>query len=118
MYSNLRGEENIKLYVEQELNKNMFRDMVLQSEGNFYFRNGIIEFFKIIEDFNITLFIVSAGMKDIIDIIFETMIPNFSSLKAKRQINILGNAFRFDENNNITGYETPVITTFNKNIVI
>ena len=91
--------------------------MLDKSEGDFFFRNGINELFKIIEDHNIPLFIISAGVKDVIDIVLETLFNNFDTLKRKGLLHIMGNKFIYDEKDNIIGYEKPVITTFNKNTV-
>ena len=91
--------------------------MVIQSEGDFYFRNGILEFFELIEEFNIPLFIISACVNDIIEIILESLLSKYSTLISKGLLYIMGNKFNFDENDNIIGYEKPMITTFNKNLV-
>jgi len=107
--------DNFEIYCTVGFSQLYLKEMLIQSKEKFYFRQGIIEFFKLVEENNINLVIVSAGLYDIINVTFETLIPNYEKIKEKNLIKIIGNKFLFDENGyKIKGYNDPIIQTFSK----
>jgi len=106
--------EVFQIYSNSKINKSNFNDMIKEAKGKIFLRQGIIEFFKLIENYNIYLIIISAGIYESINTILKHLIPNFSSLQQKNLIKIMGNKFQFDKENNIINIEYPIIQTFNK----
>lgn len=93
--------------------------MLESAVGSFYFRHGIQELFNIIEKYTIPTYIVSGGIKNIIELLFSTVTDNFQKLKKSRIINIVSNELFFDESSlEVQDYSKPVVYTFNKNSVI
>jgi 2-hydroxy-3-keto-5-methylthiopentenyl-1-phosphate phosphatase len=91
---------------------------MVTSENQFYFRNGIKELFQLIEKYHIPLYIVSGGIKEVIQSSLKYVIQNFNSLVQKGLIHIVSNEFTYNsETDEIETYKEPMIYTFNKSIV-
>jgi hypothetical protein len=67
-------EANYKLFIQLQLKKIYFADMVLDSRLLFKF--GISELLKTMSILNMELIIVSGGLKDIIDATFYSILHN------------------------------------------
>jgi len=63
--------EVFQIYSSSKINKSNFIEMMKEAKGKFFFRQGIIEFFKLIEDYNIYLIIISAGIYESINTILK-----------------------------------------------
>ena len=103
---------------EKNLQKHKFKEIILSSKNKFYFRNGIKEMFDLIEKFEIPLYIISGGIKDVIDSSLNYVISNYLKIKNKNLIKIISNEFNYNkETNEIENCVEPMIYTFNKHIV-
>jgi len=92
---------------------------MITSENQFFFRNGIKELFELIEKYQIPLYIISGGIKEVIQSTLKYVIQNFNSLVQKGLIHIVSNEFIYNkETYEIETYKEPMIYTFNKSIVI
>jgi 2-hydroxy-3-keto-5-methylthiopentenyl-1-phosphate phosphatase len=71
----------VELVMSENLKKDDFRDMVIETNGNFKFRNGALELFELVRKYRIPVFIISAGLYDIIDNALALILPCFSEIK-------------------------------------
>lgn len=110
--------ENLDLIVDQKLSKENFASMIIQAEKRFYYRYGILELFELVRKYEIPIFIISAGLYEIISESIKIILPYFDELLEKKLIHILANKFIYDSNNVVCGYEEPFVYTFNKGDVL
>jgi 2-hydroxy-3-keto-5-methylthiopentenyl-1-phosphate phosphatase len=74
--------------------------------------------FNTIEKYSIPTYIVSGGIKNIIELLFETVSDNYQILKKNRTVNIVSNELFFDEQTGeVQDYSKPIVYTFNKRSV-
>ena len=107
--------DNLDLIVNEDINRNHFIDMVEQSHEKLIFRNGILELFEIVREYNIPFFIISGGLYEIIEDALKIIVPFYNSLKTDNLITIIANKFIFEETTEkLIGYQEPIVYTFNK----
>lgn len=108
-------QENLELILEEGLTKAHFEEMIDQSHGKFFFRNGILELFEMVLNYKIPFFIISGGIYEIIEHALKTVIPFYNQLEEEKLINIIANRFTYDESSEkMIGYYQPVVYHFNK----
>jgi len=111
--------DNLDLIVGENLTKSHFEDMMDHSHEKFYFRQGILELFEIVLEYKIPFYIISGGLHDIIEHSLKAVIPFYKLLEENKLINIIANKFIYDEKTQkMTGYQEPLVYTFNKGEVI
>jgi 2-hydroxy-3-keto-5-methylthiopentenyl-1-phosphate phosphatase len=111
-------KENLDLMLAENVTKENFQSMILQAERNFYYRHGILEFFELIHNNKIPLFIISGGIYEIIEESLKLVLPYYKELKEKNLIHIIANKFTYDHNNKVNGYSEPFVYTFNKGEIL
>ena len=113
-------KENLEIFKqEKQLKKNIYDQLMVKSQNQFFFRNGIKELFELIEKYEIPLYIISGGIKEVIQSTLKYVITNFNQLVQKGLIHIVSNEFIYNnETHEIETYKEPMIYTFNKSIVI
>lgn len=107
-------KENLDLVLIENLSKEDFQSMILESERNFYYRYGILELFNLIHTYNIPFFIISGGIFEIIEESLKLILPFYNELKQKNLIHIVANRFVYDSQDKVCGYTEPFVYTFNK----
>jgi HAD superfamily hydrolase (TIGR01544 family) len=107
-------KENLDLVLEENLSKEDFQSMILESERNFYYRYGILELFELIHTYHIPFFIISGGIFEIIEESLKIILPFYNELKQKNLIHIVANRFEYDSEGKVCGYKEPFVYTFNK----
>ncbi len=98
------------LLIRSGLNKNDM-DRVI-SAGHTKLRDGITETFKILEENNIPIVIMSGGPAYMIEKQLE-----FSGLLSDN-VHIVANYYEYDENGFMTGYKKPIVHSQNKHEII
>lgn len=112
-------KENLDLIVGENLTKDNFRSMVQQAEKRLFFRDGIIELFEIVRKHSIPFFIISGGLRDVIEEAMIATIPFYAELKERKLIHVISNGFLFDQDTGkITGFTEPFVYTFNKGQIL
>jgi len=113
-------KENLDMISKEKISKEDFRKMILQGEKKFYYRYGIIELFDLIEKNSIPIFIISAGIYEIIENSLKIILPGgrYQNLMEKNLLNIIANKFTYDEYGFINGYVEPIVYTFNKGEIL
>ena len=115
-------KDNLNLILkEDKITKESFKDMVVKSQNNFYYRYGILELFEIILKYKIKLIIISGGVYDIIEESLKLLLTEdkFEELKKLNLLSILSNQFEFDEKTKkIKNTFEPFVYTFNKGDIL
>lgn len=115
---NLETEQKIPKMVEwwTEVRENLARSRIskdslkqMVAESSARLRDGCDILFQNLEQHNVPLLILSAGLGDIIHEILEQKSKVYSNMK------IVSNFMKFDEQNLMIGFEGDIIHTFNKN---
>jgi len=78
-------------------------------ESRSFLRDGTYQFFHIVEQYNIPLLILSAGIGDVIEEILK------QQARKPPQTKIVANYYKYDKNGIVTGFKGDLIHTFNKN---
>ncbi len=101
-------DEHYKLLGECGLSKKALQGVV--DTNRYIFRDGYQEFFKILDNYNIPLTIVTAnGLgEDIIKMIFDKFKIDYG------KINLIANKFVWDNNGNFVKLLYPIVNTINK----
>jgi HAD superfamily hydrolase (TIGR01544 family) len=108
--------ENFELIIAENITKSDFQKMVVQAEGLFCYRYGIMEFFDLIRKYKINIYIISGGLFEIIEESLRMLLPYYSEIEGL--IHIVSNKFKYDDRGKLIGYEDPFVYTFNKGEVI
>ncbi|VDP06251.1 unnamed protein product [Soboliphyme baturini] len=72
-------------------------------------RDGLVSFGSTLEEFNIPLCVFSAGIGDIIEIIFQQTFGHVPS-----NLHIISNFMEYDETGTVCGFRPPLLHSFNK----
>lgn len=110
--------DDLNLMLSEKITKSDFKNMVRQSEKKFFFRYGILEMFEILFHNNIPIYIISGGIKEIIEETLRLLLPHYDSMVEKNMIHIISNSFEFDQNGVMIGLKEPFVYTFNKGEVL
>lgn len=94
--------------IRQRFSKERFKEVVLNS--HFYFRFGIIDFFKTLSKYDVNLLISSAGILAIVREFVE-LLPGISSLKKPLYF---GTLEKYNTEGDILEFQDPIITMLNK----
>jgi HAD superfamily hydrolase (TIGR01544 family) len=105
-------KENFDLIVAEKITKSDFQKMIIQAEGMFCYRYGIMEFFDLIRRDRINIYIISGGLYEIIEESLKLLLPYYG--EVEELIHIVSNKFVYDENDKLVGYKDPFVYTFNK----
>jgi HAD superfamily hydrolase (TIGR01544 family) len=106
--------EDLDLMVDEKITRNDFQKMVRQAENKFYFRYGILELFEILFHNNIPIYIISGGIREIIEETLRLLLPHYETMKEKNMIHIIANSFSYDKDGIVNGHQQPFVYTFNK----
>lgn len=78
-------------------------------------RDHVKEIFKFADDNNIPLYILSAGLGNVIEHVMKYAIPEYQSLIDKKLLVLVSNFLTFDEKTGlVNGFKKPVLNTFSK----
>ncbi len=97
---------HLDLMIECGMSKEVIDDIVLKE--NIVLRKGYKNLFSILYKYNIPFLIFSAGIGDIIKGKLEKVKLNTPN------VHILANIYTFDSKDKVTGYESSVVHSFNK----
>ena len=106
----------LEVLIEEKLSKDDFEKMLKNSENNYYFRYGVLELFSLVIKYKIPLFIISAGIYDIIEKSFYYLLG--IKLKEYDFIHLIANKFNYDSNNTLLSYNKSIIFPFNKGDIL
>lgn len=73
-------------------------------------RSRFVEFFTLLEEFDVPLVIFSGGIGDVIQIVIEEACG-----KLPKNVHIISNWMMYDENEKVIGFKNPIVHSFNKN---
>jgi HAD superfamily hydrolase (TIGR01544 family) len=105
-------KENFDLIVGENITKSDFQKMVIQAEGKFVYRYGIIEFFENVRKYGINVYIISGGLYEVIEESLKLLLPYYNEIE--HLIHIVSNKFIYDKSGKLVGYQDPFVYTFNK----
>lgn len=100
-------ETHLKVMIKYGLNKSVIEDIV--KKRKIRPRPGALEFYDILNKFNIPLLIFSAGKGDLIEGFLK------QEGKLYENIHVIANFYNYDEKGFVKGYKSDIIHTFNKN---
>lgn len=109
----------LELVVKQGLSRQNIIDMVAEEikDNLIKLRRGAEDLFKFCLEANVFIYILSAGLGDVIAEFLKKEVPCFRDLQEKNLVKIISNFYTFDENDKINGYLNPVIHTYSKSTV-
>lgn len=102
---------------KEKLKENDFEDLIKDVIDNkkLYLRDHAKEIFKFADDNNIPIYVLSAGLGNVIEHVMKYAIPQYQSLLNKNLLVIVSNFLTFDSNSGyINGFKQPVLNTFSK----
>jgi|TARA_B100002003_G_C14121979_1_gene539682 5'-nucleotidase len=100
-------KKHMQLFIDYGLNKHIIEGVI--KDNKIGLRDGCKEFIQSLEELNIPLLILSAGLGDMI----ESFLIKENIMHSK--LHIIANFFDFDKDGKIKGYKSKIIHTFNKN---
>lgn len=104
----------LEAIANEKLTKEDFRDIIIEAQNNFFYRDGIIDLFQSVRKFNIPIYILSAGIHEVIEESLKLVLEHYHELKEKNLIKILANRFNYDEENKTMDFAHPHFFTLNK----
>jgi len=99
------------LIAQSGFQKRMLDDFV--KDANVELRDNSGDFFRITEESVIPILVFSAGLGDLIDILFKQRMG-----KVPSNVHTISNFMEFDTKGIITGFRDPLIHVFNKNATV
>lgn len=107
--------QNMMLLAKEKIHKKDFKDMILMSQGSFYFRHGLDRTFSYMENYNIPMYIVSGGVQPVIEESLRLLVHDYEDLKKRGLLKIVANGLTFNRSTNlIEDYDRRITSTFNK----
>nr|GMD58978.1 cytosolic 5'-nucleotidase 3 [Ipomoea batatas] len=96
------------LLIEGGLTYDAIRNSV--ANANIAFRDGVVEFFELLEERNVPVLIFSAGLADIIEEVLRQKLR-----RSFKNIRVVSNRMVFDENGHLLRFKGKTIHVLNKN---
>lgn len=109
--------KELKGLSEEKITKEDFKnliDKVVVPEGRLKLRKDAEKIFDFALANNIPMYVLSAGLGDVIEPFLTKTVKSYSELKEKNLITIVSNFLIFDEKNESTDYIKPCLNTFTK----
>lgn len=100
-------QEHLKVMIEHGMKQSVIADIVEKNKT--IYRQGFFEFSTLLNELNIPLLILSAGLGDIIKGSLE------KNKSMHQNMKIIANFYDYDSSGNIKGYLNNIIHPFNKN---
>jgi cytosolic 5'-nucleotidase 3 len=100
-------EKHLQLFIKYGLNKDIIEKTIKENKINL--RNNSKNFIKSLEEHNIPLLILSAGLGDVI----KGFLENANMMNNK--VHVISNFLEFNKEGKTIGYKSKIIHTFNKN---
>ncbi len=82
-----------------------------------YFRNGITKLLATLKSLDLKLYVVSAGIKEVVKECFY-ILQTQKQLDLKKAVELCMTSEIFNENNFVDGFEEPTIITTNKHLFV
>jgi cytosolic 5'-nucleotidase 3 len=102
--------EHFGLIARSGLDKDLINKVA--AENPLEFREGVLEFMRLLHKKKVPVVFISAGPGDMIETFLEKDKLDFSN------IYVIGNRYVFDDNGNVVAIKEPIVHTFNKTEVV
>ncbi|CAI5702323.1 unnamed protein product [Peronospora effusa] len=84
-------------------------------ESDITFREGFMEIFELLARENVPVLIFSAGLYDVIHAVLNKEYAKTIAKMPPKNVHVISNMMRFDENDKVVGFDGTLIHSLNKN---
>ncbi|CAI5741151.1 unnamed protein product [Peronospora farinosa] len=84
-------------------------------ESDISFREGFMEIFELLARENVPVLIFSAGLYDVIHAVLNKEYAKTIAKMPPKNVHVISNMMRFDENDKVVGFDGTLIHSLNKN---
>ncbi|KAL4118098.1 hypothetical protein PRIC2_010425 [Phytophthora ramorum] len=102
-----------QLMIERGVTRKAVKKAVESSDITF--REGFMEIFDLLARENVPTLIFSAGLYDVIHAVLDKEYVKTSAKTPPKNVHVISNMMRFDENDKVVGFDGTLIHSLNKN---